>query len=356
MNLWNVEELKWDEKLLVIAAGGAAGVEELKQKLGNVELDGGKRLGLIHKYFVERYGFSSDCSIAPFTGDNPATILALPLRPLDVIVSLGTSTTLLMSTPTYYPSPAYHLFDHPTTSGLYMFMLCYKNGALAREGIRDQIQSHHKSTETGQDSWNLFNEIAASTPALGKKSTSDPAKLGIYFPLPEIVPDVQAGTLRFTFDGKTLGDDVSAWSLPDDDARAIIESQALSMRLRAAPLLAPCPENNQKAQPRRVYLVGGGSRNPTICEIIGQVLGGSEGVYQLDVGNNACAVGAAYKACWAVERKTEERFEEFVGGRWDEEKMVKRIGDANKEGVWEAYGEVLEAFRIAEQRIGSGRE
>lgn len=351
MNLWNVEELKWDERLLAVAAGGADGAEELRAKLGPVELDGGKDLGSISQYFVERYGFPSDCSINPFTGDNPATILALPLRPLDVIVSLGTSTTLLMSTPTYYPSPAYHLFDHPTTSGLYMFMLCYCNGALAREHIRDKIQAHHNRTEGGQNSWNLFNELATSTPPLGKKSASDPAKIAFHFSLPEIVPNVQAGTWRFTFDGKTLNDDPSAWILPNDDARAIIESQALSMRLRAAPLLTPCAENNHKTQPRRVYLVGGGSRNPAICEIIGQVLGGSEGVYQLDVGSNACAVGAAYKACWAVERKDKEKFEDFVGERWDEKKMVKRIGDAYKQGVWEAYGEVLDAFKEGEERI-----
>ncbi|RPB27719.1 actin-like ATPase domain-containing protein [Terfezia boudieri ATCC MYA-4762] len=351
MNLWNVEELKWDEKLLALAAGGEDRAEELKEKLGLVESDGGKCLGSVSKYFVERYGFPSDCSITLFTGDNPATILALPLRPLDVIVSLGTSTTLLMSTPTYYPSPAYHLFDHPTTSGLYMFMLCYCNGALAREHIRDKIQSYHNRAETGQESWNLFNELATSTPPLGKQSESDPAKIAFYFPLSEIVPNVQAGTWRYTFDGKTLSDDSSAWSLPDDDARAIIESQALSMRLRAAPLLTPCAENNQKSQPRRVYLVGGGSRNPAICEIIGQVLGGSEGVYQLDVGSNACAVGAAYKACWAVERKEGEKFENFVGERWDEKKMVKRIGDAYKEGIWEAYGEILGAFKEGEGRI-----
>lgn len=351
MNLWNVGELKWDERLLALAAGGKGGAGELKEKLGPVELDRGKGLGSISKYFVERYGFPSDCSITQFTGDNPATILALPLRPLDVIVSLGTSTTLLMSTPTYYSSPAYHLFDHPTTSGLYMFMLCYCNGALAREHIRDKIQLNYNRAETEQKSWDLFNKLATSTPPLGKKSELDPAKIAFHFPLPEIVPNVHAGTWRYTFDGKTLSDDSSTWTLPDDDARAIIESQALSMRLRAAPLLTPCTENNHKAQPRRVYLVGGGSRNPAICGIIGQVLGGSEGMYQLDVGSNACAVGAAYKACWVVERKEEEGFEDFVGERWDEKRMVKKIGDAYKEGIWEAYGEVLAAFKEGEGKI-----
>ncbi|KAF8471799.1 hypothetical protein BDZ91DRAFT_716560 [Kalaharituber pfeilii] len=353
MNLWNLEAQQWDDELLAITADGEAGVKELREKLGPVEPDGGKVLGSINNYFVQRYGFLNDCAITPFTGDNPATILALPLRPLDVIVSLGTSSTLLMSTPTYYPSPAYHLFDHPTTSGLFMFMLCYCNGSLAREHIRDEIQSHHGRIETGQDSWTLFNEIALSTPPLSKRTPSDPAKIGVYFPLSEIVPQAPPGTWRYTYDGRNLIDDISAWSLPNNDARAIIESQALSMRLRSAPLLSPCPENKQKRQPRRVYLVGGASRNTAICEVIGQVLGGSEGIYQLDVGSNACAVGGAYKACWAVERKGGEKYEDFVSERWDEKKMVKRIGDAYKEGVWEAYGDILKAFSEVEKRIVS---
>lgn len=350
MNLWNIQDLNWDERLLELAAGGREGVDELRVKLGTVEIDGGKHLGPISNYFVNRYGFPADCSIIPFTGDNPATILALPLRPLDVIVSLGTSTTLLMSTPTYHPSPAYHLFDHPATPGLYMFMLCYCNGALAREYIRDKIQSLHKQSEIDQDLWNLFNIVARDTPPLGKKLPSDPAKIAFYFPLPEIVPNVQKGTWRFTFDGKFLNDNTANWALPNDDARAIVESQALSMRIRAAPLLTPCAINNYKTQPRRVYLVGGGSRNPVICDIIGQVLGCSEGIYQLDVGSNACATGAAYKASWAIERRSQQKFEDFVGERWDERKMVKRIGDAC-ERVWEAYGEILGAFSEAESRI-----
>lgn len=350
MNLWNIQDLNWDERLLGLAAGGREGADELREKLGTVEIDGGKQLGHISNYFVRRYGFPADCSIIPFTGDNPATILALPLRPLDVIVSLGTSTTLLMSTPTYYPSPAYHLFDHPTTPGLYMFMLCYCNGALAREDIRDKIQSLHQKSENDQDSWNLFNAVARDTPLLGKKLPSDPAKISFHFPLPEIVPNVHAGTWRFTFDGNFLSDNTANWSLPNDDARAIVESQALSMRLRAAPLLAPCAMNNYKTQPRRVYLVGGGSRNPVICDIIGQVLGCSEGIYQLDVGSNACAVGAAYKSSWAMERRRQQKFEDFVGERWDEQKMVKRIGDVD-EKAWEAYGEILGVFSEAESRI-----
>ena len=127
MNLWDIGKGIWNESLLALTAG-SNDTADLKQKLGTVPEDGGGSYGRISKYFVRRYGFNSSCSIAPFTGDNPSTILALPLRPLDAMVSLGTSTTFLMSTPQYEPDPAVHFFNHPTTAGLYMFMLCYKNG------------------------------------------------------------------------------------------------------------------------------------------------------------------------------------------------------------------------------------
>lgn len=119
MNLWNMNENKWSEPLLELTAGGKEGVEELKSKLGEVRQDGGGSMGAICDYFVSRYGFSPECQIAPFTGDNPGTILALPLRPLDAIVSLGTSSTFLMVTPVYKPDASYHSSTtrrHPDTT------------------------------------------------------------------------------------------------------------------------------------------------------------------------------------------------------------------------------------------------
>lgn len=50
-------------------------------------------------------------------------------------------------------------------------------------------------------------------------------------------------------------------------------------------------------------------------------------MYKLDVGGNACALGSAFKAVWAVERKVGETFEELVGGRWREGEVVERIAE-----------------------------
>lgn len=389
MDLWDIHHGKWQHDLLTLCAGGAAGVAALNEKLGPVLEDGGAPLGSISQYFISKYGFSKDCKVVPATGDNPATILALPLREGDAIVSLGTSTTFLMSTPMYKPDPAYHFMNHPTTAGLYMFMLCYKNGGLAREHVRDAV---NKMTNESDKSWEKYNQTALADAVLGqaKPDANEPMKLGLFFPRPEIVPNVKAGTWRFLYDPSK--DDPSSaltplsdndystrWGGPAADARAIVESQFLSCRLRSHNLVTPQTSPSGAplpAQPRRVYLVGGGSLNPAIADLCGQVLGGAEGVFRLDIGGNACALGAAYKAVWGVERVVHspdaeapnvrqkrgegiETFEEFIEGRWDEGSFVKKIAEGYRKGVWERYGDAVRGFGAVErwvlEREGGGK-
>lgn len=352
MNLWNIEKGAFDEQLLKLC-GGSFGVDALKTKLGEVPEDGGLHLGSVHPYFTKRYGFSPDCTVIPATGDNPATILALPLRPSDAMVSLGTSTTFLMSTPSYKPDPATHFFNHPTTPGLYMFMLCYKNGGLAREHVRDAINDSLKNSPA--QPWANFDEISLQSPALGQKSPSDPMKLGLFFPRPEIVPNLPSGQWRFTYDAATgdLKETTDGWVAPQDEARAIVESQMLSLRLRSRGL-TQSPGNGLPAQPRRVYLVGGGSKNKAIAKIAGEILGGVDGVYKLDVGDNACALGAAYKAVWGLERQPGQTFENLVGQRWHEEEFIEKIADGYQKDLFELYGKAVEGFEKVESHVIEG--
>lgn len=349
MNLWNIKKGAYDEYLLKLCAGHF-GVEDLKQKLGEVPEDGGLHLGPVHPYFVERFGFNPECTVIPATGDNPGTILALALLPSDAMVSLGTSTTFLMSTPNYKPDPSTHFFNHPTTTGLYMFMLCYKNGGLAREQVRDAINEVLRDKPT--QPWANFDQVTLATPPLGQKSLTDPMKMGLFFPRHEIVPNLRAGQWRFTYDPLTgdLQETTEGWNTPQDEARAIVESQLLSLRLRSRGL-THSPGPGLPAQPRRVYLVGGGSKNKAIAQMAGEILGGIEGVYKLDVGDNACALGAAYKAVWGMERQPGQTFEDLVGQRWNEDDFVEKYADGYQKGVFEQYGRAMEGFEKMEQQI-----
>ncbi len=363
MNLWDMPQQRWSPALLALVAGGDGGgaaAAALRAKLGDPVTDGGQPLGAVAPYFAARYGFGPRCQVLPFTGDNPATILALPLRPLDAIVSLGTSTTFLMNTPAYRSDGAYHFFHHPTTRGHYMFMLCYKNGGLARERVRDALPR----PAPGGTGWETFDRAVVDTPPLGVARAADRAKMGLYFDLRETVPNIRAGTWRFTCnaaDGSDLREEAAAaaadspWSAATD-ARLIVESQALSMRLRAQPLVhRPHSDDDSDhqlpAQPRRIYLVGGGSLNPAIAQTLGSVLGGADGVYKLDVGGSACALGGAYKAVWALERRAGQTFDDLLAGRWQEEGAVERVDVGYREGTYEKYGNVLGAFEEMEQRL-----
>lgn len=354
MNLWDMPNQRYSEELLALAAGGrGAPAAELRRKLGEPVMDGGATLGRVSPYFVRRYGFAPECAVVPFTGDNPATILALPLRPLDAIVSLGTSTTFLMNTPKYKPDGAYHFFNHPTTRGNYMFMLCYKNGGLAREKVRDALpQTSTNTSGGGDDPWAAFNKAVLDTPPLDVAQDSDRAKLGLYFYLRETVPNIRAGTWRFTCsaaDGSDLAESPDGWPA-ETDPRVITESQALSMRLRSQNLVHP-PRAGLPAQPRRIYLVGGGSMNPAIARVVGEVLGGADGVYKLDVGGSACALGGAYKALWALERADGETFDELIAKRWKEEGSIEKVDVGFRDGTYQKYGNVLGAFEEMEKRL-----
>ncbi|PHH83911.1 hypothetical protein CDD83_2804 [Cordyceps sp. RAO-2017] len=357
MNLWDMANQRYSRELLALAAGGPNAADDLRGKLGEPVMDGGAALGPVSPYFVVRYGLSPDCQVVPFTGDNPATILALPLRPLDAIVSLGTSTTFLMNTPAYRPDESYHFFNHPTSAGHYMFMLCYKNGGLAREKVRDQLPG----SRGGRRDWDAFNQAVLRTPPLDMGPGADRAKLGLYFYLRETVPNVRAGTWRFTCrggDGGDLQPAAEPWPR-ETDARIITESQALSMRLRSQKLVHP-PRDGLPAQPRRIYLVGGGSPNPAIARVLGDVLGGADGVYRLDVGGNACALGGAYKALWAVERRPGQTFDDLIAGRWSEQGSIEEADAGFRPETYGRYGDVLGAFAemerrlLAEEKGGSG--
>lgn len=125
------------------------------------------------------------------------------------------------------------------------------------------------------------------------------------------------------------------------------------MRLRSQNLVSkPTDRPQLPAQPRRIYLVGGGSLNPAIARVFGDVLGGADGVYKLDVGGNACALGGAYKALWALERRdANESFDDLIGARWREEEAIQKVDDGYRDGVFQRYGKVLHAFEDMENRI-----
>jgi xylulokinase len=133
-------------------------------------------------------------------------------------------------------------------------MLCYKNGALAREHVRDK--------HTDGD-WAKFNESVESVPA------GNNGHMGLYFPLPEIIPPGVQGE-EFLFSVSEDGAAKRVDELPEgtSHARAILESQFLSIRSRITAIL---PEDAPPLQ--RLIMTGGGSANTTIRQLAADLFG-----------------------------------------------------------------------------------
>ncbi len=133
-----------------------------------------------------------------------------------------------------------------------MGMLCFKNGSLTRQLVRD--------TAVGE-SWDAFNAALQSTPP------GNDGKLGFYFDLKEIIPDGVEGTFRFERGTNGGWNRVESFEDGKIDVRAVVEGQFLSMRSRTVALLP-----HQGGKPRRIIATGGTSGNVTVLQILADVM------------------------------------------------------------------------------------
>ena len=62
---------------------------------------------------VHQYGFSRDCKVVAFTGDNPASLAGMRVEEGDIVFSLGTSDTLMWAFKTPKPALEGHIFVNP---------------------------------------------------------------------------------------------------------------------------------------------------------------------------------------------------------------------------------------------------
>ena len=124
----------------------------------------GKVIGPVSSYFVKKYGLNPEARAQAWSGDNPCSVIGLGLIKEDTAaISLGTSDTYFGSMRRFRADTKGegHVFCSPT--GDYMTLICFKNGSLAREKIRNEYRLD----------WNGFNRaIRCDAPG---KSGRDPA-------------------------------------------------------------------------------------------------------------------------------------------------------------------------------------
>jgi len=219
-----------------------------------------------------------------WSGDNPCSVVGLGLiREGMVAISLGTSDTYFGSMKKCRTDAhgEGHVFGSPT--GDYMTLICFKNGSLAREKIRNAC---------GIKDWKKFGEALAATPP-GNNG-------GILLPWfeAEIVPRVnRPGIHRFDLDKK----DAAA------NCRAIVEAQMMSMRLHSQWM---------KVTPDRIFATGGASQDSPILQVMADVMNCR--VARIEVSKSA-ALGAALQAAhgWLVQAGEKPKWEKVVAGFTD---------------------------------------
>lgn len=271
MNLMDIKERVWSTIVLKATAPG------LEDKLGK-PAPAHAVAGSIARYFVERYHFKESCLVVQWSGDNPNSLAGLTLNtPGDLAISLGTSDTVFGITSELRPSLEGHVFPNPVDPKCYMVMLCYKNGSLTREDVRNRC---------AECSWDVFNTSLENTPVLNG------GKLGFYYMDHEILPPLPIGYHRYVIDNfsDSSPDGVKVREVEEFDApsevRAIIEGQFLSMRGHAERFGMPSP-------PNRIIATGGASSNESILSSIASIFGCP--VYTVQRPDSA-SLGAALRA------------------------------------------------------------
>ncbi|XP_011141834.1 xylulose kinase isoform X2 [Harpegnathos saltator] len=238
----------------------------LREKLGE-PVSSCSDIGPISPYFVERFGFNEKCRIIALTGDNPSSLVGMKLKQGDIACSLGTSDTLFLWLNEPKATTDGHVLCNPVDDQAYMALLCFKNGSLTRERIRN---------EAAQGCWRIFNELLDNTPR------GNFGNFALYFDMQEILPFV-IGDYRYN----KANDEVWRYSSKEVEVRALIEGQFVAKRAHAEDFGFVVGPNT------RVIATGGASTNKAMLQVLADVF--NSPVYVLEAANSAM-MGAAYRA------------------------------------------------------------
>lgn len=307
MNLMNIKTKQWDERAIEATA------PNLREKLPPLSVPYAI-IGKISSYFVGKYGFNPDTNLIAWSGDNPNSLIGVGLiEKGKVAISLGTSDTYfgyLQNLFLDYNGEG-HVFGAPT--GDYMSLICFKNGSLARERIKEKFNLN----------WEKFSEILNKTPP------GNNGKLMLPYFFPEIVPQVlEPDVYRFGFDENDIHGNV----------RGIIEAQFLSMRLHSKWI---------GEEPMEIYVTGGGSANKDILQVMANIFNTKIRTFEV---TDSAALGAALRAVKSYYdlKKKEKTWDEIINKFVDFQKSS--IVKPNKKYI-ELYDDMLKLYKNYEDYI-----
>ncbi|KAJ3295824.1 hypothetical protein HDU79_008351 [Rhizoclosmatium sp. JEL0117] len=315
MNLLDIKSKQWVPALLAGIAGRSTTGDAIKLLLGPPQVPY-MPIGTISNYFVERFGFSPDCKLFPFTGDNPSTLAGLGISaPGDLAISLGTSDTAFAVVEAAHCRPSGgegHVLVNPVDPSTFIVMLCFKNGSLAREAIRDKC--------CFPQTWDEFNKVLSQTPP------GNLGYLGFFHPDPEITPPTAKPATHVFAPSSKTPITPSPHRVPEDPAvphkvqvRAVVETHCLRLQHHAR-FLGVTSIN-------RILVSGGASANDSILQVLANVF--NVPVYLVDnpaISTNAAAYGGCLRAAHGLlcADKAEKIIEQNGGVVLDEAELAKK--------------------------------
>ena len=250
-NLMDIRKKNWNHDAIKATAPSLINKLPLLQDAGSI-------IGPVSPYFVQKYGINPAALATVWTGDNPASAIGLGLvKPGQVAISLGTSDTFFgtMQKCLTDENGEGHVFGSP--AGDYLTLICFKNGSLAREKVREQ----YKIAD-----WKKFGALVESTPP------GNGEKIMLPWFETEIVPRALAAKVhRFDLDEKDVA----------GNCRAIFEAQMLSMRLHSQWM---------QVLPEKILVTGGAANNPQLLRVLADVMNCP--VLRIEVSKSA-ALGSA---------------------------------------------------------------
>ncbi|KAJ9467104.1 xylulokinase [Diplonema papillatum] len=329
MNLLDINTRTWSPALVhAVGSRHPSKTYNLMSRLGEV-VESFAPVGHVNQYFAERYGLPKECQVIAFSGDNNNALVGLKIAKGDLAVSMGTSDTIFASIAKATPKELGHVFAHPIVEGSYMAMLCYANGSLTREKVRDRY--------VGAD-WPAFEA------ALQKTAPGNRGKIGYYFLNREIIPQGGQGVHLFSSDDRPAAD--SDWQ-EAEHVRAVVEGQFLSMRLHGSAIGLEITERS------RIFVTGGGSRSRGILQVLADVFGAP--VYKDVKGAvNSAAFGAAVRAAHGyhllAEGLTHADSEQVYADMIKQQQTVELLASPHKANT-AIYTKMLSRYESLETKV-----
>ena len=261
MNLLNLETANWDKDLVEATAPGL--MEKLPQAVSSDSV-----VGTVSEYFVKNYGFSPECKINAWSGDNPNSLVGLGAsEPGTIVISMGTSDTFMAAfdKPVTDPNGYGHVFFNPADG--YMCLICFKNGSLAREIVKDEFDINWEQFDTG---------------SFGTTPAGNDGNMMVPFYFPEITPRTLESRVEFKGDDEFVNRKSFAKAV-----RAIAEAQLMNMKINS---------EWTKADLKKIKVTGGASQCNGLCQTIADIF--QTPVERFSVANSA-GLGASIRAAHA---------------------------------------------------------